>query len=30
MVNRFEMMPSHSEQVVNWPVDAKKSLRLSC
>jgi hypothetical protein len=28
MVNRFEMMPSYSEQVVNRAVDREKSLNL--
>ena len=30
MMDRFEVMPSHSEQVVNRTLDAKESLRLSC
>ena len=29
-MDRFEVMPSHSEQVVNRTLDAKESLRLSC
>ncbi len=28
MVNRFEMMTPHSEQVVNRPVDREKSLHV--
>ena len=28
MMDHFEMMTSNSEQVVNWAVDAEKSLDL--